>query len=118
MFVAQHVNDMIGVGHSNWLIHSTEPASSSSAARFCPGGIELAYASIPDIRTLPQPLKNQVRAAFAESLVLLWKIITAVLACGLLSSLFMADVPMHNYVDEKWALETGAARETELVVAA
>ena len=80
-----------------------------------PGGTELAYSAIPEIPTLPQPLKNQVRDAFGESLVLLWKVITAVLACGFLSSLFMADIPMHNYVDEKWTLKEDAQRDTELV---
>ncbi|KAH8102988.1 Mfs1.2 [Cristinia sonorae] len=93
-----------------------EDASSSN--------INLAYSVIPVIRTLHDPLKHQVRVAFADSVAVIWKAMTGVVAIGLLASLLMRDVPMHKYVDENWDIQqdqrrvqlesTGASEMTRL----
>lgn len=70
-----------------------------------PEGISIAYAVIPQIPTLPQPLKDEARAAFANSLSLLWKIMAGIAGAGLLSSLPMLEVPMHSLTDEDWGAE-------------
>ncbi|CDO74565.1 hypothetical protein BN946_scf184771.g1 [Trametes cinnabarina] len=70
-----------------------------------PSGVDLTYAAIPTIRNLPQPLKDEVRQAFGDSITVIWKVMVGILAIGLLASLFMADVPLHDMTDEKWALK-------------
>ncbi|CDO69089.1 hypothetical protein BN946_scf184992.g38 [Trametes cinnabarina] len=70
-----------------------------------PSGVDLTYAAIPTIRDLPPPLKDEVRQAFGESIAVIWKVMVGILAIGLISSLFMADVPLHDMKDEKWTLK-------------
>ena len=69
--------------------------------------INLAYSIIPIIHTLEEPLKHRVRMAFADSLDVIWKTMTGVVGMGLLVSFMMRDVPMHQYVDEKWDIAEG-----------
>ncbi|KAH9847856.1 Mfs1.2 [Lenzites betulinus] len=73
-------------------------------------GVDLSYAAIPQIRLLPNPLRDEVRRAFGESLSVVWQVMTGILGIGFLASLLMRDVPMHNHIDEKWALETEQQR--------
>ncbi|EIN09718.1 MFS general substrate transporter [Punctularia strigosozonata HHB-11173 SS5] len=73
-----------------------------------PGLNNLAYAAIPIIRALPQPLKDQARHAFAESLATVWRLLIAVAGVGLIFSLPMKGLPLHTMKDENWAM-----RETE-----
>ena len=51
----------------------TQRLPAAFVAQF-PGGVSLAYAAIPAIRTLEEPLKDEVRDAFAKSLQVLWQI--------------------------------------------
>jgi hypothetical protein len=75
-----------------------------------PGGAEIAYAAIPVIGTLPEPLRTQVREAFASSLSVIWKVMIGVSGAGLLSLLLMKEIPMNMEMDEKYGLrETSAA---------
>lgn len=76
------------------------------------GGIEKVYALIPEIPGLPQPLKSEVQYAFGESLRPIWYAWTGISFLGLLSSLLMRDVPLHNYVDEQWMLEDRAREKS------
>ncbi|KAI0722370.1 Mfs1.2 [Cerioporus squamosus] len=77
--------------------------------------IDLSYAAIPIIPTLPQPLKDEVRRAFGESIAVVWKVMVGVLGIGFLASLAMRDVPMHAKVDTKWGIEDrGEQGENEL----
>jgi hypothetical protein len=69
-----------------------------------PGGVDLVYSVIPEIRTLPYPIKDQIREAFGQSLRPIWYTFVGIYAIGLVASLFMRDVPLHNYVDEKRAM--------------
>ncbi|KAI0694301.1 Mfs1.2 [Cerioporus squamosus] len=76
-----------------------------------PSGADLSYAAIPTIRDLHEPLKDRVREAFGESIAVIWKVMLGILGIGFLASLFMADVPLHDLTDEKWALKEGDERE-------
>ncbi|EKM52295.1 uncharacterized protein PHACADRAFT_176318 [Phanerochaete carnosa HHB-10118-sp] len=74
-----------------------------------PGGVSLAYAAIPAIRTLDEPLKQEVRVAFAQSLRVVWEVSIGIAGLGLLSTLLMKGLPLHTQIDEKWALEEANA---------
>ncbi|KAL5508718.1 hypothetical protein ACEPAG_4803 [Sanghuangporus baumii] len=75
-----------------------------------PAGIEVSYASIPKVRALQQPLKDEVRKAFAESLDVLWEVMIALAGIGFISSLAMKEVPMQEIVDENWGLRDNVSR--------
>ena len=70
-----------------------------------PGGVSIAFAAIPAIPGLPEPLHTEVRAAFASSLIVIWQVMIGISGLGLLSSLFMKSLPLHTQVDENWGLE-------------
>ncbi|KAJ7759151.1 major facilitator superfamily domain-containing protein [Mycena metata] len=65
----------------------------------------LAYSIIPCVATLPEPFKSKVRAAFAEALRVVWRIMIGIAGAGLLCSLFMKSLPLHTTKDENWALQ-------------
>ncbi|KAK7061333.1 MFS domain-containing protein [Favolaschia claudopus] len=75
-----------------------------------PEGFEIAYAAIPIIKQLDESLKKQVQAAFAQSIAVIWQAMIGIAGLGLLFSLLMAEVPMANTVDEKYALEEKEVR--------
>ncbi|KAF8143101.1 iron permease [Mycena galopus ATCC 62051] len=83
-------------------LHSHLPVA--FAAQF-PGGTEIAYSIIPMIRMLPEPLRSQVRAAFAKSLQKVWVAAAVIAGLGLLVSLFMKPYPLHTSVDRNWGME-------------
>ncbi|KAI0772152.1 Mfs1.2 [Irpex lacteus] len=68
-------------------------------------GAALAYASIPAIASLEEPLRSEVRNAFAESLRVIWQVLIGIAAMGMLSSLMMKALPLHTQVDERWGIE-------------
>ncbi|EIM85230.1 iron permease [Stereum hirsutum FP-91666 SS1] len=73
-----------------------------------PQGTQLAYSIIPLISSLTEPLKTQVRVAFAESAQLIWRVMIGISLAGLLSCGLMREVEMRTDMDETWALrETG-----------
>lgn len=72
----------------------------------------MSYASIPQIPTLAQPLKDEVRRAFGDSLVVVWQVMLGILGIGFVASLLMRDVPMHGALDDKWAMELEADRQS------
>ncbi|KAF9017604.1 MFS general substrate transporter [Hymenopellis radicata] len=79
-----------------------------------PKGVSIAYAVIPLIDTLEEPLKSEVTEAFAKSLSLLWKVLAGVGGAGMLTALMMKDVPLHETVDKKWTEKTkDRAQDTE-----
>ena len=77
---------------------------SAFSAQF-PGGSEIAFSAIPFIAALEEPLKTQVREAFADSLGVLWKVMAGVAGMGLISTFLMKELPMNTATDEKWAME-------------
>ncbi|KAJ7474651.1 iron permease [Mycena galericulata] len=82
-----------------------------------PRNFEIAYAAIPLIRKLKSPLREEVQTAFAESMAVIWRTMTAVAGIGLLTSLLMAEVEMDTTVDETYALkdsnDSNAKSETQ-----
>lgn len=83
----------------NELQHRVPPAFHESF----PQGAAIAYALIPQIPSLAQPLKHDVQDAFAQSLQVLWKVLIGVSAIGFLSSLLMEGLPLHGKLDKTWA---------------
>ncbi|KAI0045564.1 MFS general substrate transporter [Auriscalpium vulgare] len=80
----------------NQLKHNLPPAY---LAKF-PQGADLAFAAIPSIPTLPEPLKSEVRKAFADALRVVWEVLAGVTGVGIISSLFMKHYTLHTMVDE------------------
>ena len=72
-----------------------------------PDGVEIAYAAIPLVRTLPDGLRQEVQTAFAESMIDIWKAIIGFSAAGLLSVGLMREVEMIRYTDERFGLNEG-----------
>lgn len=76
-----------------------------------PEGIAIAYAIVPQIPTLPQPLKDEVRAAFADSLRVVWEVLAGLTGMGILSTFLMKGLPLHTHTDEAWALQEKASQK-------
>ncbi|KAI0648727.1 iron permease [Trametes meyenii] len=74
------------------------------AARF-PAGVEIAYAAIPLVPALPEPLRAEVRAAFAASMAVVWRVMLGISAGGFLTLFLLREVPMHTYTDDRYGLE-------------
>ena len=82
-----------------------------------PQGLELSYGAIPQISTLAEPLRSEVRDAFSGSLVVLWQVLLGISALGLLSTSLMKEVPMQMVSDERYGLngqaKVDATKETD-----
>ena len=76
-----------------------------------PQGVAIAYALIPQVPALPEPLKQQVQDAFAKSLQVLWEVLIGIGGAGLLVSLLMKGLPLHTHLDDEWAPETPSPSE-------
>ncbi|KAI9056781.1 iron permease [Trametes sanguinea] len=72
-----------------------------------PEGVEIAYAAIPVIHTLEEPLKTEVRVAFAESMSIVWKAMIGFSAAGYLTLFMLREVPMQKHTDETYGLQQG-----------
>lgn len=70
-----------------------------------PDGTAISYAAIPIIPSLPEPLRTEVREGFANSLKIVWYVMTGIAAIGFVSSLMMKGLPLHTTVNEQWTLE-------------
>ncbi|KAI0700394.1 major facilitator superfamily domain-containing protein [Cerioporus squamosus] len=75
-----------------------------------PDGVEIAFAAIPVIRTLEEPLRTEVRRAFAESLAVIWQTMIGICGLGLLSVLLIREVPMGKTADDTYGLDEGRER--------
>ena len=69
-----------------------------------PSGVEIAYAAIPDIDQLDEPLKTEVREAFAASMSVIWKTMTGLCGAGILTLFLLREVPMVKHTDETYGL--------------
>ncbi|KAA1472295.1 MFS general substrate transporter [Dentipellis sp. KUC8613] len=83
------------------------------AAQF-PAGFEIAYAAIPVISGLEEPLRSQVRAAFADSLATVWQTMIGIAGLGLLTMPFMREVQLREEVDEAYGLHVGDKVEKDV----
>ncbi|KAJ3552285.1 hypothetical protein NM688_g4228 [Phlebia brevispora] len=81
-----------------------------------PEGVAIAYSIIPVIKTLEDPLRTQVRDAFADSIAVIWKVNIGIAGMGLLSSLAMKSLPLHTEVDKRWGLDGEHHEITEVPV--
>ncbi|KAG6369246.1 major facilitator superfamily domain-containing protein [Boletus reticuloceps] len=72
-------------------------------------GASIIYALIPELSKLPPQTLSEVQTAFANGLAALWRVLAALSGVGLLVSLFMRGLPLHNTLDEDWALKNEKA---------
>ena len=73
-----------------------------------PRGVEISYAAIPQLQALDGPTRDAVRAAFADSLDVLWEVMLAAAGVGFLSAWLMREVPLQRAADENWGLSEKA----------
>lgn len=64
------------------------------------------YALIPELSTFPPQTRLEVQAAFASSLAVLWQVLAGVSGIGLVASLFMRGLPLHDVLDEDWTMKS------------
>lgn len=69
-----------------------------------PGGVADAYASIPQIRDLAEPLRTQVETAFGDSIRVIWLVLIPFGGIGLLATVFMKQITLHEVIDENRGL--------------
>ena len=69
--------------------------------------MQIAYAAIPAIGALEEPLRGEVREAFARSLRVVWLTMVGMSGAGLLSVVLMREVPMQRMTDETYGLDAG-----------
>lgn len=70
-----------------------------------PDGVAIAYAVIPSIPTLEEPLKREVQRAFANAVQLLWRVMIGVSGVGLLTCALMKEESLRTDMDETWGLQ-------------
>ena len=80
-----------------------------------PTGVAIAYSVIPVIPSLPKPLQFEVKAAFAESIGVIWQVMIGIAGIGFIASMFMKGLPLHTQVDQKWGLEGREEQTSEPV---
>ncbi|KAI0763280.1 iron permease [Trametes elegans] len=68
-------------------------------------GVEIAYAAIPVIHTLPEPLQTEVRVAFADSMSVVWKAMIGFSGAGFLTLFLLREIPMQKHTDETYGLQ-------------
>ncbi|KAG7448253.1 iron permease [Guyanagaster necrorhizus] len=76
-----------------------------------PAGREIAYAAIPNIPSLAEPLQTEVRVAFAKSMKVVWQTMVGISGAGFLFSLLMQEVEMVGVVDETYALQAPSEKK-------
>ena len=79
--------------------------------------MSLAYAAIPVISTLDEPVRSQVRNAFGDAFAVIWQVMAGIAGIGLISTVLMKALPLHTQVDERWGLERDApASDTDMAL--
>ncbi len=68
-------------------------------------GAEFSYTVIRTIPSLPEPLRTQVKVAFADSLRTIWFVMIALCILGFVAVLGMKEIKMHEATDEDWGME-------------
>ncbi|KAJ7836921.1 iron permease [Mycena olivaceomarginata] len=66
---------------------------------------DFAFAALGRIAGLPQPMQDEVKAAFGDGISAIYQVMIGVAGLGLLCVLFMKEVPMRRDVDSKFALK-------------
>lgn len=73
-------------------------------------GAEIAYAAIPIIGSMQEPLRSEVRDAFAQSMAVIWKTMIGISGAGILTLFFLKEVPMNAHTDEAYGLSAAEGR--------
>ncbi|KAM0749144.1 iron permease [Meredithblackwellia eburnea MCA 4105] len=81
-----------------------------------PGGVSGAYSAIPIIKTLPEPLRTEVRVAFSKSIRVIWLVLIPIGFVGLVTSLFMKQLQLNTATDENWGVNDRSAPADEEAV--
>ncbi|ORY63676.1 iron permease [Leucosporidium creatinivorum] len=68
------------------------------------GSSEIAFSAIPLISGLAEPLRTEVRAAFANSIQTIWQVMIGLAGLGFLVAFAMRSLPLTSEVDENWGL--------------
>lgn len=71
-----------------------------------PQGVEISYSVIPFIKRLPEPLRSQVQAAFANSISKIWIAVVIIGAVGFVATLPMKQMTLNMNLDENWGFGT------------
>lgn len=79
-----------------------------------PEGLDIAYAAIPVIKDLPEPLRTEVRTAFADSMSIIWKTMIGISGLGLISLLFLQEIKMISHTDATYGLTDGGSTSSSL----
>ncbi|EGO18747.1 hypothetical protein SERLADRAFT_364217 [Serpula lacrymans var. lacrymans S7.9] len=79
-----------------------------------PLGTAIAYSVIPLVSAIEEPLKSEVRVAFADSLCVLWQVLIGVAGLGLLVSLVMKALPLHTSTDKEWGVNDSGSDKSLL----
>ncbi len=80
-----------------------------------PKGVQVAYATIETIPSLPETLKWEVRAAFARATQQIWFVLLGVAGAGFLSCFLLREVRMREIGDEDtWSTFSEDVREMSL----
>ncbi|KIM79120.1 hypothetical protein PILCRDRAFT_823692 [Piloderma croceum F 1598] len=69
-----------------------------------PGGVAGAYSAIPLIAHLSEPLRTQVRTAFADSIRVIWLVMIPFGGVGLIAALGMKALKLETVTDEQWGM--------------
>ncbi|KAG9050246.1 hypothetical protein FS837_006687 [Tulasnella sp. UAMH 9824] len=83
-------------------------------AMFPAEGVEIAYAAIPQVLGLQEPIKTEVRAVFAASLRVIWLTMIGVSGLGLLCVLGMRELKMHEVTDEEWGMKEKNGKQMDV----
>ncbi|KAH8814688.1 iron permease [Flagelloscypha sp. PMI_526] len=67
--------------------------------------VDIAISLISTIPSLPEGLRDEVRAGFASSMSTIWKIMGGLSGMGLLLVLLMREIPMRDMTDPMYALK-------------
>ncbi|KAG8908872.1 hypothetical protein FRC01_007214 [Tulasnella sp. 417] len=67
--------------------------------------VEIAYAAIPMIRGLEESRRIEVQDAFAGSIRIIWLVMTGLAGVGLVTSLVMKELKLHEATDEDWGMK-------------
>ncbi|SCZ90253.1 BZ3500_MvSof-1268-A1-R1_Chr1-3g01871 [Microbotryum saponariae] len=82
------------------------------------GNAEIAFPAIPIIPTLAEPIRSQVRGAFALSLRVIWLVMIGISGLGLIISFFLRDIELTKEMDDKWGMsdkQEGTSAAAEMV---
>ena len=67
-----------------------------------PKGMEIAFETIPIIPSLEQPLRDEVRNTFGNTLNVIWQAVLGISIVGMLFSIGLKQFELHTNMDGDW----------------